>query len=140
MTTRGATVAAASFRMRAVQAGPLTGAIAQVLLLAALAATVGLGNVGWVAGLSCGVIANAALARGLSHYRFERLAAADWVTLARATLAGGVAALIADSFDQPLPGTMLGSLSAGALALGAVDGWGGRRPTAAGMFGAAFGP
>ena len=86
--------------MRAVQAGPATGLIAQVLLLGALAGTVGLGGAGWVVG---GVILNAALARGLARQRSDRLSPADWVTLARATLAVGVAALTADSFDQPAP-------------------------------------
>ena len=89
--------------VRAVQAGPVTGLIAQVLLLAALAGTVGLSGAGWVVGVTCGVIANAALARGLSRYRSDRLGPADWVTLARATLAVGVAALVADSFDRPAP-------------------------------------
>ena len=103
--------------MRAVQAGPATGLIAQVLLLAALAGTVGLGGAGWVVGVTCGVIANAALARGLSRYRSDRLGPADWVTLARATLAVGVAALTADSFDQPAPVTMLVTLTVVALAL-----------------------
>ena len=113
--------------MRAVQAGPATGLIAQVLLLAALAGTVGLGGAGWVVGVTCGVITNAALARGLSRYRSDRLGPADWVTLARATLAVGVAALTADSFDQPAPVTMLVTLTVVALALDAVDGWVARR-------------
>jgi hypothetical protein len=109
--------------VRAVQALPVTGLIAQVPLLAALAGIVGLSGAGWVVGVSCGVITNAALAYGLSRYRSDRLSPADWVTLARATLAVGVAALIADSFDQPAPVTMLVSLSVVALALDAVDGW-----------------
>ncbi len=113
--------------MRAVQAGPATGLIAQVLLLGALAGTVGLGGAGWVVGVTCGVIMNAALARGLARQRSDRLAPADWVTLARATLAVGVAALTADSFDQPAPVTMLVTLTVVALALDAVDGWLARR-------------
>ena len=113
--------------MRAVQAGPATGLIAQVLLLAALAGSVGLGGAGWVVGVSCGVIVNAALARGLSRHHSDRLGPADWVTLARATLAVGVAALTADSFDQPAPVTMLVTLSVVALALDWVDGWVARR-------------
>ena len=113
--------------MRAVQAGPATGLIAQVLLLGALAGTVGLGGAGWVVGVTCGVIMNAALARGLARQRSDRLSPADWVTLARATLAVGVAALTADSFDQPAPVTMLVTLTVVALALDAVDGWLARR-------------
>ena len=90
--------------MRAVHAFPVTGLIAQALLVAALAGTVGLSGAGWVVGVTCGVITNAALARGLSRYRSDRLGPADWVTLARATLAVGVAALIADSFDRTRAG------------------------------------
>ncbi|HEY2657515.1 MAG TPA: hypothetical protein VGI55_17160, partial [Solirubrobacteraceae bacterium] len=107
---------------RAVHAGPVAGLISQVLLLTALALTVGLGRTGWVAGLTCGVIMNAALAHGLLRYRSDRLAVADWVTLARASLAVGVAALVADSFVQPTAVTTLVALTALALTLDAVDG------------------
>ena len=129
--------------MRAVQAGPLTGMIAQVLLIAALAWIVGLsdatlGGAGWVAGLACGVIANTALARGVSNSRSSRLGPADWVTLARATLAVGVAALVAASFDEPVPRTILVSLAAIALALDAVDGWVARRTRTTARLGARF--
>jgi hypothetical protein len=71
--------------VRAVHAGPATGLIAQVLLLAALAGSVGLSDAGWVGGVTCAVITNAALARGLTRYRSDCLGPADWVTLARAT-------------------------------------------------------
>ncbi len=62
------------------------------------------------------------------------LGLADWVTLARATLAVGVAGLVADSFSRPAPVALLVSLAAVALALDAVDGWVARRTrtTAAG--------
>jgi phosphatidylglycerophosphate synthase len=128
---------------RTVQTGPLTALIAQLLLIAALAETarpsgVGLGPAGWVAGVTCGVITNAALAGGLTRYRVDRLGPADWVTLARATLAVGVAALIAGSFDQPAPVTLLVSLTALALALDAVDGWVARRTATTGALGAHF--
>ena len=65
--------------------------------------------------------------QGLSHYRGEQLTPADWVTLARATLAVGIAALIADSFGESVPVALLVSLAAVALALDAVDGWVARR-------------
>ena len=103
---------------------------------AALAATVGLSGAGWVVGVACGVIMNAALARGVLRYRPHRLGPADWVTLARATLAVGVAALVADSFDEPAHVTMLVTLSAVALALDAVDGWVARRSKTASKLGA----
>jgi phosphatidylglycerophosphate synthase len=68
-----------------------------------------------------------ATARGLSYCRAERPGPADCVTLARATLAFGVAALIAHSFAQAAPRTLLVALSAFALVLDAVDGWVARR-------------
>jgi phosphatidylglycerophosphate synthase len=117
--------------------------IAQVLLIAALAASValsgaGLSTAGWAVGVTCGAITNAGLARGLSHYRSDRLGPANRVTLARATLAVGIAALVADSFAHAVPVTMLTSLAAGALALDAVDGWVARRTRTAASLGAHF--
>ena len=129
--------------MRTVHVGPLTGMIAQVLLIAALARIVApsggrLSATGWVVGIVCGVITNTVLARGLSHYGCERLARADWVTLARATLAVGIAALVADSFEQRVPVALLVALAAVALALDAVDGWVARHTRTTGMLGARF--
>jgi hypothetical protein len=128
--------------MRTVQAGPVTGMIAQVMLIAALAGSAALHGArlsagGWVVGVSCGLITNAGLARGIAHYRAERLSPADWVTLTRATLAVGVAALVADSFARPVPVTLLTSLAVAALVLDAVDGWVARR-TRTGRLGARF--
>jgi phosphatidylglycerophosphate synthase len=124
--------------MRAVQAFPVTGAIALVTMGAALAVTVGLSEAGWVVGMICGVVMNAALARGVLRYGHYRLGPADWVTLARATVAVGVAALVADSFDEPAHVTLLVTLSAIALALDAVDGWVARRSRTASRLGARF--
>jgi phosphatidylglycerophosphate synthase len=128
---------------RTAQAGPVPALIAQLLLLAALAwalgnSGVGLGPAGWVVGAACGVLTNVALAGGLSRYRADRFGPADWVTLARATLAVGVAALVADSFDRPARVTVLVSLTVLALALDAVDGWVARRTKTAATLGAHF--
>ena len=117
--------------------------IAQVLLIAALAGIVGLSGyelstAGWVVGVSCGAIVNGALALGISRYGVDRLGPADWVTLARATLAVGVAALVADSFAQPVPVAILVSMSVIALALDAVDGWVARRTRPTARLGARF--
>ena len=122
--------------------GPRAVLSAQLLLISGLAATValsgaGLSPAGWAVGVSCGLITNAALAAGRLHYRADRLTRADWVTLARAAVAFGVAALVADSFGQPVPVTTLVPLSALALALDAVDGWVARR-TRTGKLGAQF--
>ena len=124
--------------MRASQAGPATGLIAQVLLLAVLAGTAGLGAAGWVVGVACAVTMAAALARGLARRRGDRLGPASWLTLARATLAVGVAALAADSFTHDTPVALLVTLAAVALALDAVDGWLARRTGTATALGARF--
>jgi len=123
---------------RTAHAGPATGLIAQTLLLAAIAGSVGLSGAGWVVGLSCAVIVNATLARGLSRYRSAGLAAADWVTLTRVSLAVGVAGLVAGSFTHRAPVAVLVSLAAAALALDAVDGWVARRTTTTETLGARF--
>ena len=52
---------------RASQTGPATGLIAQVLLLAVLAGTAGLGAAGWTVGIACAVTMATALARGLAR-------------------------------------------------------------------------
>ena len=124
--------------MRTVQAGPLTGLIAQLLLLAALAATVGLSAAGWVVGVVCALIMAAVLARGVVRYRCKRFGPADWVTLTRASLAVGVAALVADSFDGPAQVTALVTLTVIALALDFVDGWIVRRTGTGSALGAQF--
>ena len=67
-----------------------------------------------------------------------RLGPASWVTLARATLAVGVAALVADSFAHDTPVALLVTLAAVALALDAVDGWLARRTGTASALGARF--
>jgi phosphatidylglycerophosphate synthase len=126
-----------------VQAVPVTAVIAQVLLIAGLAETVGrsgagLSLAGWAVGVACALTTNAALALALSHYRADRLRPADWITLTRATLAVGVAALVADSFSRHVPVTPLVSLAAVALALDAVDGWVARRTRTTATMGERF--
>ena len=65
-----------------------------------------------------------------------RLGPATWVTLARATLAVGVAALAVDSFTRDTPVALLVALAAVALALDAVDGPVARRTGTATAMGA----
>src|SRR6185295_6209345 len=101
--------------VRKSQAGPAIGLIAQLLLLAVLAATVGLGAAGWVVGVACAVTVAAVLARGVAQGHGNRLEPASWVTLARATLSVGVAALVADSFSRDTPVALLVTLAAVAL-------------------------
>ena len=63
---------------------------------------------------------------------------ASWVTLARAVLAVGVAALAADSFMRDTPVALLVALASVALVLDAVDGWVARRTGTATALGARF--
>lgn len=76
--------------------------------------------------------------RAVRADRPHRPGPADWVTLARATLAVGVAALVADSFDRPARVAILVTLAAVALALDLVDGWVARRTGTASELGARF--
>jgi phosphatidylglycerophosphate synthase len=124
--------------MRASQTGPATGLIAQGLLLALLAGTAGLGAAGSIVGVACAVTMAAALARGLVRGPDDRLGPASWVTLARATLAVGVAALAVDSFMHGTPVALLVTLAAVALGLDLADGWVARRTGMATALGARF--
>ncbi|MBA2774918.1 MAG: CDP-alcohol phosphatidyltransferase family protein, partial [Nocardioidaceae bacterium] len=100
--------------------------------------TVGLSGFGWVVGAACAAGTNVGLARALARRRQHRLGAADWVTLTRSVLVGGVAALAAESLSQPVPVATLVTLSASALALDAVDGWVARRTRTQSTLGARF--
>jgi phosphatidylglycerophosphate synthase len=125
-------------KTRSNQTGPATGLIAQVALLAVLAATAGLDPAGWTVGITCAVIMATALARGLAGSPGERLGPASSVTLARATLAVGVAALAADSLTSGTPVALLVTLAAVALGLDLVDGWVARRTAMESTLGARF--
>jgi phosphatidylglycerophosphate synthase len=113
--------------------GPVVGLTAQVLLLAVLVVTAGLGRAGWFAGVGCAVTMATALARAGG-----KLGPASWVTLARATLAVGVAALAVHSLAHDAPVALLVTLAAVALVLDAVDGWVARRTGTATALGARF--
>jgi phosphatidylglycerophosphate synthase len=120
-----------------VRSGPAAGATALVVLLYALTASVGLGSAGWFVGVACGLVTGAVVARGLSRYA-GRLGPADLVTLTRATLTCGVAALVADGFVQSPAAAPILALAVAALALDAVDGVVARRTRTASTFGARF--
>ena len=116
--------------------GPLAGLGGQLLLLAVLAQAVGLGRAGWVVGLASALTLEAALARALRRDAAARLGPAGWVTLTRATLAVGVAALAADSVQRDVPVATLVALASGALALDFVDGRVARRTKTVSALGA----
>ncbi|HZT85450.1 MAG TPA: CDP-alcohol phosphatidyltransferase family protein [Gaiellaceae bacterium] len=116
--------------------GPLAGLAGALLLLSVLARTVGIGGAGWFVGIAAGVALNAFLARALWWDSSERLSPATWVTLARATLAVGVAALTAASFERDVAvGTLVG-LASVALGLDFLDGWLARRTATESALGA----
>lgn len=107
-----------------------------MVLLAVLGTAFGTGPVGWAAGVTCGAVLGAALVRSAARHRVDTLGPADLVTVARATLSCGAAALVAESFvAAPAVGT-LATVAVVALALDAVDGQVARRTGTGSAFGA----
>jgi CDP-alcohol phosphatidyltransferase len=143
MTSKGAWAAEPTWDRRArrpVQVGLPAALVAQPMLVAALLGIVSLtgngpGAAGWGVGIACAVITNLGLTHALSHFGADRLTRADRVTLARAAFVAVVAALVADSFVEPVPVAILVSVATVALVLDAVDGWVARR-TVTGSLGA----
>ena len=134
--------------MLAVRMGPIFGLIAQIVLLIGLAATIGLSGPAWAVGLGYGIALAATLTWGLSRVRLaegrsgvERagpLGPADWVTLSRATLVGGVTALTVDALRGRASVAVLVVIATVALVLDAVDGQVARRTGTASGLGARF--
>ncbi len=124
--------------MPTVRAGPVIGLIVQIILLAILATTVGLGVAGWMTGAAYGLITCAALTRALYGVRIGGFGPADWVTLTRAMLVGCVAALTADSFHRSGSVEVLVAIAIVALVLDALDGQVARRTGSASGLGARF--
>jgi phosphatidylglycerophosphate synthase len=118
--------------------GPITGFVGQFTLFAALGAGVGLGTAGWVVGTAYAVAVWAMLTRAMHRTGTRVLGPANAVTLARATLAGGVAALVATSFATGTPVAVLVILATIALLLDAVDGQVARRTGTTSRLGARF--
>lgn len=123
--------------MLSVRSAPVASATAQLALLVVLATTVGLSGAGWAVGVACGVAASAGVARGLARHA-RSLGPADLVTLVRATLACGAAALVADAFVRQPAVIPLLTLAVAALVLDAVDGVVARRTRTTSGFGAQF--
>ena len=121
-----------------VHRGLATPVVAQVALTAVLAATLGLGTAGRLAGLGYGMLLASLVGLGRARHGAHRLGPADRVTLVRAVLVGGVAALVADSLAGPVPMAALLTLTVVALVLDNVDGRVARRTGTASRFGARF--
>jgi phosphatidylglycerophosphate synthase len=122
--------------------GPLVGLAGVLGLLEGLDLAVGLGASGWAVGLSAGLALTALLSHGLDQASRRSLGAANRVTLARAVLVCGVAALTADAVaDGVAPmGALVAlvALASVALALDAVDGVVARRTGTVSALGARF--
>jgi phosphatidylglycerophosphate synthase len=121
-----------------VRVGTAAGVIGQLALLAVLAATTGLGVTGFAVGALCGTATNALLARALARSGATALGPANRVTLLRATLVCGVAALVTDAVIAETSVVALLALASAALALDAVDGWVARRTASVSSVGARF--
>jgi phosphatidylglycerophosphate synthase len=120
-----------------VDTGPLIAAGAATALLAALAVAVGLGTLGWVAGLAVTAGGAVALRQAMGVHGRIGLGPADRVTVTRAVLVVGVAALAVDALGRPAPAALV-VLASVALALDAVDGLVARRADAGSAFGASL--
>ncbi|MFE9746346.1 CDP-alcohol phosphatidyltransferase family protein [Saccharothrix saharensis] len=113
---------------------PAAWAGGQLVLLGVLGSTVGLGPLGWLAGVAYAV-ANQALLGGAVRRARSALGPADRVTSARGLLVGGVTALVADGGDHT---ALLVVLASVALFLDFVDGRVARRTGTASALGARF--
>lgn len=127
-----------TYEARLVQQEPAVGAGVQILLLALLGSAIGMGPAGWLTGLVFAVATWAVLSRALHRSQLRSFGPANRVTLGRATLVGGVTALVADSFESSPPATLLVALTAVALILDGVDGKVARRTGTSTALGARF--
>ncbi len=123
--------------MRASRRELLTGVPATPVIVGILAAAVGEGPLGWVAGLVSGWGATALVAAARRR-ETAAMTPADRVTFARALLVAGVAALAAGSDGSHGAVVALVTIAAVALVLDAVDGQVARRTGTSSSFGARF--
>ena len=123
--------------MRSAHRGPMAGLLSQLALLAALALFVGLGAPGWGVGLAYAITVCVLLSSGLLR-RGRGFGPGDWVTALRAVLAGGAAALVADSFTGSVPVGLLVALASLTILLDSADGWLARRTRTTSELGARF--
>ncbi len=127
-----------TYDARLVQQETAVGAGVQILLLALLGSAIGLGPAGWVTGLVFAIATWAVLSRALHRAGSRTFGPANRVTLGRATLVGGVTALVADSFQDSPPVSLFVGLTAVALILDGVDGKVARRTGTSTPLGARF--
>jgi phosphatidylglycerophosphate synthase len=118
--------------------GPSIGLVAQFVIFAGLATSVGLGSAGWLIGTAYAVVLCVALTRAMHRSGTHMLGPANRVTLFRALLVGGVLALVADSLRGPTPVATMVAFAAVALVLDGVDGKVARRTGTSTALGARF--
>ncbi len=127
-----------TYDARLVQQETALGAGVQILLLALIGTAIGMGPAGWVTGLAFAIATWAVLSRALHRAESRTFGPANRVTLGRATLVGGVTALVADSFQDSPPVSLFVGLTAVALILDGVDGKVARRTGTSTALGARF--
>ncbi|WP_232664848.1 CDP-alcohol phosphatidyltransferase family protein [Pseudonocardia sp. TRM90224] len=116
-----------------------TAALAQLVMLAGLAAGAGTGAVGLLAGAAYAAALLALLGKAMRAARRQALGPADVVTLARALLVGAVTALVVEGMvTGTTPVLVLVAVASVALALDAVDGKVARRSGTVSSLGARF--
>jgi phosphatidylglycerophosphate synthase len=111
---------------------------AQLVLLTLLWAALRIGPSALAAGTACAVVTCATLGYALRRTRARTFGQANWVTLFRATLVGGVTALVADGLMHGPATVAIVALSVVALILDGVDGQVARRTGTATAVGARF--
>jgi phosphatidylglycerophosphate synthase len=124
--------------MRQVRPSLALALLAQLAALRVLSLTVGLGPVGWAAGVAVGLTVVIGLGLGLRAAGQRSLGAANRVTLVRTILVGSITALLADPAVRPGEVGVLVALCTIALVLDAVDGWVARRTGSVSPLGARF--
>ncbi|MGB9993077.1 CDP-alcohol phosphatidyltransferase family protein [Streptomyces pseudogriseolus] len=127
-----------TYDARLVQQETALGAGVQILLLTLIGTAIGMGPAGWVTGLAFAIATWAGLSRALHRAESRTFGPANRVTLGRATLVGGVTALVADSFQDSPPVSLFVGLTAVALILDGVDGKVARRTGTSTALGARF--
>ena len=116
----------------------------QALLLLTIGLAASWGLTGWMVALLAAVVLDVLVMLGMRHYRADTLGAADFVTIARATLTCAVAALVVASLaagallDTSPWTTTITVLAAVSLLFDLVDGWVARWTGTETPFGARF--
>jgi phosphatidylglycerophosphate synthase len=124
--------------VRTVHVGPTTVLPAAAALLLALLVTSGLDARALAVGALVALGTWLLVSRGVRREGLARLGLANSVTLVRAVLTAGIAALVVQSWSATVPRTLVVALAAVALATDLVDGQLARTRGTASRFGAAF--